>query len=90
MDALRLEFPACFESGATYLVAEEGSGDVDLFAPHHHNFLSRENLLGDNGGQPTKEMTLAINNDGGCRESGHGRVCRISPREHKGMSMTCT
>lgn len=57
-----------------YLVAEEAAGDVDLLAPHHHDFLAGENLLGDDRGQSTKEVTLAINNDGCRGESGHHEI----------------
>jgi hypothetical protein len=58
----------------THLVAKEAPGDVDLLAPDDDDFLPRENLFGDNGGQPTKEMTLAINDDGCRGECGHGEV----------------
>jgi len=56
------------------LVAEEAARDVDLLAPDNYDFLPRENLLGDDGGQSTKEVTLAINDDGCRGESGHGEV----------------
>jgi len=58
----------------TELVAEKAPGDVNLFAPYNNDFLARENLLRDDGGQPTKEMTLAINNDGCRGECGHDEV----------------
>lgn len=59
------------------LVSEEAARNIDFFASNHYDFLARKNLLGDNRGQSTKEMTLAINNDGCRRESGHGRVLRV-------------
>jgi len=54
------------------LVAEEAPRNVDLLASNNNNFLAIENLLRDDRSQPTKEMALAINNDGGRGESGHG------------------
>lgn len=61
----------------THLVPKERARDVNLFAAHNHNFLAVQDLLGDNGGQSTKEMTLAINYDGCRRESRHGLGLRI-------------
>jgi hypothetical protein len=64
---------------AKYLVAEEATGDVDLLTPHDNNLLARENLLWDYWSQTTKEVTLAINNDG-CRwEGGHYKVYQNAP-----------
>lgn len=60
-----------------YFVPEEATGNVDFLAPNHYYFLARENLLRDNRGQSTKEVTLAINDDGCRRESGHCRVLRV-------------
>ena len=57
--------------GITYFVSEKTTRDVNLFASHDNNLLAGKNLLGNNGGQPTKEMTLAIDNNGCGRESGH-------------------
>ena len=51
---------------SSYLVAEETTGDVDLLASHDNYLLAGQNLLGYDRGQSTKEVTLAINNDG-CR-----------------------
>jgi hypothetical protein len=48
------------------LVPEETARNVDLLTTNNHNFLTGENLLRDDGGQSTKEVTLAINDDG-CR-----------------------
>jgi hypothetical protein len=56
------------------LVAEKAPGDVYLLAPDDDDFLARENLFRDDGGQPTKEMTLAIDDDGCRGECGHGEV----------------
>ena len=55
-----------------YLVTKEAPGDVNLLAPDDYDFLTRKNLFGDDRGQTTKEMTLAINDDGCRRECGHG------------------
>lgn len=55
------------------LVAEEAAGDVDFLTSDDDNLLAAQNLLGDDRGQSTKEMTLAINDDGRRRESGHCR-----------------
>ena len=54
-----------------HLVPEEAARDVDLLTPHDCNLLAVENLLGDDRGQSTKEVPLAINNDGRRRECGH-------------------
>jgi len=51
-------------------VAEEAAGDVDLLAAHDDDLLAREDLLGDNGGQPTQEMALAVDDN---RARGEGR-----------------
>jgi hypothetical protein len=56
----------------TDFVSEEAAGDVDFLAANYDDFLAREDLLGDDGGQPTKEMTLAIDNDGRRGKRGHG------------------
>ena len=61
--------------GARYdtdLVAEEAARNVYLLAPYNDNLLAVENLLRDNRSQPTKKMALAINDDGGRGEGGHG------------------
>lgn len=55
-----------------HLVAEEAAGDVDLLAPHNDNFLAVEDLLRDYRSEPSEEVALAINYDGGRRECGHG------------------
>jgi len=54
------------------LVTEEAPRDVDFLAANDDNLLAIQNLLGYNGGQPTKEVTLAVNDDWGCRDGGHG------------------
>jgi hypothetical protein len=53
------------------LVAEEAAGDVDLLSAHDGNLLAIKDLLGDNGGQPTKQMALAVDDDGSRGEGGH-------------------
>ena len=45
------------------LRAEELSGDVQGLASHNNDLLAVEQLLSDSAGQPTKEVTLAINSD---------------------------
>ena len=55
-----------------HLVAEEAARDVDLLAPDDDDLLAVQNLLGHDRGQPSEEMSLAINDDGGRGESGHG------------------
>lgn len=59
-------------NGMNYLVAEEAAGDINLLAPDDDNLLAIQNLLGDNRRQSSKEMALAINDDGGRGEGGHG------------------
>ena len=56
----------------THLVPEEAAGDVDLLASDYNNLLPVQNLLGDNGRKPAKEVALAINDDGARGEGGHG------------------
>jgi len=63
----------------THLVSEETARNVDFLTPHNYDFLAGQNLLRDNGGQSTKEMTLAINDDGCRREGGH---CRDLARQN--------
>ena len=55
-----------------HLVAEETAGDVDLLAPDDNNLLAVENLLRDNRSETTKKMALAVNDNGGGGEGGHG------------------
>lgn len=55
----------------THFVAEKASRDVNFLAPDNDDFLPGENLLRNDGGQSTKEVTLAIDDDGCRRESGH-------------------
>jgi len=58
----------------THFVAKETTRYVDFFAPHDDNFLARENVLGDYGSQPTKKMTLPIDDNGCRRKYSHGNV----------------
>ena len=60
-----------FGSSGMYLIAEEAARDVNLFAPDDNNFLPVKNLLGDYRSEPTQEMALSINYDGGRRDGGH-------------------
>ena len=55
-----------------HLVAEETAGDVDLLAPDDDNLLAVKDLLRDNRSKPAQKMALAVNDDGGGGESGHG------------------
>lgn len=45
------------------LGAEELSGDVEGLSADNDNLLAVEQLLGDNGGQATQEVALAIDDD---------------------------
>lgn len=56
----------------TNFVAEKATRNVDFFTTDNDDFLARENLLRDDGRQSAKEVALAIDDDGGRRESGHG------------------
>ena len=55
-----------------HLVAEEAAGNVDLLAPDDNNLLAVEDLLRDNRSKATQKMALAVNDDGGGGEGGHG------------------
>ena len=59
-----------------HLVAEETAGDVDLLAPDDDNLLAIEDLLRDNRREATQKMALAVNDDGGGGEGGHGGSVR--------------
>lgn len=72
MMSLAVRSPS-FGSRGMYLVAEETARDVNLFAPDNDNFLSVENLFGNNGGESTQEMALSIYYDGGRRDCGHDK-----------------
>ena len=45
------------------LRTEELSGDVQGLASHNNDLLAVEELLSHGAGQPTKEVTLAIDSD---------------------------
>jgi hypothetical protein len=45
------------------LRAEELSRDVERLATDDHNLLAVQKLLGDNGGQSTEKVTLAVDDD---------------------------
>ena len=49
--------------GMLTLRAEEFSGDVDGLAADDDDLLSVEELLGDDAGETTEEMALAVNDD---------------------------
>ena len=55
----------------THLVSEEAAADVDLFASNNDNFLTREDLLGENGSKASQEMALTIDDDGRGGERRH-------------------
>ena len=55
-----------------HLVAEEAAGNVDLLAPDDNNLLAVEDLLRDNRSKTAEKMALAINDNGGGGEGGHG------------------
>jgi len=54
------------------LITEEAARDVDFLASYDDDLLAIQDLLGYNGGQPTKKVTLAVNDDRGGRNGGHG------------------
>lgn len=45
------------------LGTEEGAGNVELLGTDNDDTLAIEDLLGDNGGQTTQEVTLTIDNN---------------------------
>ena len=59
-------------AGFKHLVAEEAARNVDLLAPDDDNLLAVENLLRDNRSEATKKMALAVDDNGGGGEGGHG------------------
>ena len=63
----------------THLVSEEAARDIDLLATDHHNLLAGENLLGDDGRQPTQKVPLAIDDNGGGGEGRHLEGLRSMP-----------
>ena len=69
-----------------HLVAEETAGDVDLLAPDDDNLLAVENLLRDNRSEATKKMALAVDDNGGGGESGHGASERDSEWSGNGVN----
>jgi hypothetical protein len=52
-------------TNTAHLVTEEAARDVDFLTANDDNLLAIQNLLGYNGGQPTEEVTLAVNDDWG-------------------------
>lgn len=58
-----MEFGWAVEDDGRTLSAEELSRDVEGLAADDNDFLAVEELLGDNGGETTKEMALAVNDD---------------------------
>lgn len=50
-------------AGRRTLCAEELSGNVEGLAPDDNDLLSIEKLLGDDTGETTEKMTLAVNDD---------------------------
>ena len=56
----------------THLVAEEAARDIDLLAPDDNNLLAVEDLLRDNRSKSAQKMALAVYDDGGGGEGGHG------------------
>lgn len=58
--------PACVDvegGDERTLRAEELAGDVESLAADNGDLLTAEELLGDNAGQTTEQMALAINDD---------------------------
>ena len=59
-----------------HLVAEEAARDVNLLAPDDDNLLAVKDLLRDNRSKTAQKMALAVNDDGGGGEGGHGGSVR--------------
>jgi len=59
------------------LRAEELAGDVEGLAADDNDLLAIEELLGDNGGEATKEMALAIDDDLFSNHCQLPRLCHI-------------
>lgn len=55
-----------------HLVAEETARNVNLLAPDDDNLLAVEDLLRDNRSKAAQKMALAVNDNGGGGEGGHG------------------
>lgn len=72
MKVLNAKFFVSNTSLDMHLVAEETARDVDLLAPDDDNLLAVENLLRDNRSKATEKMALAVNDNGGGGEGGHG------------------
>jgi hypothetical protein len=53
------------------LVPEERTGAVDLLASNNSNLLAGKDLLGDDGGQSTEQVALAVNDNRLGREGRH-------------------
>merc|ERR1712013_579083 len=53
------------------LHAEERAADVDELASHNDDLLAVKGLLGDDGGQSTEKVTLAVNDDGSAADCCH-------------------
>ena len=49
--------------GGHTLRAEELAGNVERLGADNNNLLAVEQLLGDNAGESTEEVTLAVNDD---------------------------
>ena len=75
---MRYRSVAYDQTGVTDLVAEETAGDVDLLAPNDDNLLAVENLLRDNRSKTAQKMALAVNDDRGGGERGHGGSAKAS------------
>jgi hypothetical protein len=58
-----LEYGGGGGSGWHTLGTEEGPGNVQVLGTHNDDTLAIEDLLGDNGGQTTQEVTLTIDNN---------------------------
>ena len=57
-----------------HFVAEEAARDVNLFASYNNNLLPRQNLLGDDGCQPAKQVAFTVNDDWAGGEGRHAGI----------------
>jgi hypothetical protein len=54
---------------------EEFAGDVESLTSHHHDLLTVKQLLGDDTGQATQKVSLAVDNDLISNTSQSAKIC---------------
>ena len=57
----------------TYLVPEEVARNVDELSTHNGHLLAREDLLGNDRGEATEKVALAVDNVRGSLLKRHGK-----------------